>query len=450
MKTTLANEWVTPPFTPSTVGPPRSPHAPVLLRQLELANGCDDVAVPRSRSGRSYESMRLLVRLHRRPLGTVTMSVSGRTNVTWGEIAQAVATVLQPAVDAHLAADGFARHDVLDGPLPRTQAAPCRYENDTACTRVRTTVVVTTCHGGSALVECVRSILRSTHPHVEVVVVENRPDGSDVADALARAFPSDARVRVVTERRRGLSSARNRGLDEARGDVVAFTDDDVVVDRHWLAHLAQAFVVTGADCVTGLILPFEMETPAQRWLEEYGGFAKGFRREVFGADRDDDPLYPYAAGRFGSGANTALRAPVARRLGGFDAHLGAGTPSAGGEDLDLYIRLLRAGHALTYEPAAIVWHRHHADVTRLRKQLLGYGTGLSAALTKQLVSQPDRGDILRRVPRGASYLLRGDSAKNERKSAGYPTSLTALEWAGFALGPARYLWTRARAARGRA
>jgi GT2 family glycosyltransferase len=449
MKATLTNEWVTPPFTPSTVGA-RAHRAPVLLRQLELANGCEDVDIPRSRSGRSYESMRLLVRLHRRPLGTVSMPVWGRTRVTWGEIAEAVATQLQRTVDAHLADDGFARHHLLDGPLPHTQLAPCRYENDTAYTRVRVTVVVTTCHGGIALVECVRSILRSCHPHVEIVVVENRPDGSEVTDALAHAFPSDARVRVVTERRRGLSSARNRGLDEARGDVVAFTDDDVVVDRYWLAHLAQAFVVTGADCVTGLILPFEMETPAQRWLEEYGGFGKGFRREVFGADRDDDPLYPYAAGRFGSGANTALRASVARRLGGFDTHLGAGTPSAGGEDLDLYIRLLRAGHTLTYEPAAIVWHRHHADVAQLRRQLLRYGTGLSAALTKQLVSQPYRGDILRRVPRGASYLLRRDSAKNDRKSPSYPASLTALEWAGFAFGPASYLWTRARAARERA
>jgi GT2 family glycosyltransferase len=158
---------------------------------------------------------------------------------------------------------------------------------------------------------------------------------------------------------------------------------------------------------------------------------------------DGDPLYPYAAGRFGSGANTALLRSAARELGGFDPDLSAGTMAAGGEDLDLYIRLLRSGRRLTYQPAAIVWHRHHAEFSALTRQLFHYGTGLSAALTKQLVLEPRRADLLRRVPRGAARLLRADSSKNARKSCSYPRVLTYAERLGFTLGPAAYLFTAA-------
>jgi GT2 family glycosyltransferase len=309
---------------------------------------------------------------------------------------------------------------------------------------VLTSVVVTTCNQPSVVCRCVQSILQSAYPRLEVIVVENRPSGSMVSAALASAFPSEARVRYVEERRRGLSHARNRGIEEARGDIVVFTDDDVLVDRHWLAHIVEEFSASGADCVTGLILPVELETPAQRWLEEFGGFAKGFVPATYDLGSGaDDPLYPYAAGRFGSGANTALLASTARDIGGFDPDLSAGTVSAGGEDLDLFIRIVRSGRRLSYQPSAIVWHRHHAELTALTRQLFHYGTGLSAALTKQLVAETGRGDLLRRVPRGAARLLRPDSPKNDRKSSGYPRLLTYAERLGFAFGPLAYLWTAA-------
>jgi hypothetical protein len=71
--------------------------------------------------------------------------------------------------------------------------------------------------------------------------------------------------------------AHNRGLTKARGEIVAFTDDDVVVDSLWLIELARAFeFADDVACVTGLILPMELETPAQFWLENSIRYNKGY------------------------------------------------------------------------------------------------------------------------------------------------------------------------------
>ena len=98
--------------------------------------------------------------------------------------------------------------------------------------------------------------------------------------------------------------------------------------------------------------------------------------------RDASALYPYSAGIFGTGANFAVDRDLLMGLGGFDETLGAGTPAGGGEDLDAFVRVLRAHRSLVYEPSAVVWHRHRADPGAQRRQLFSYGTGLTPFLTK--------------------------------------------------------------------
>jgi GT2 family glycosyltransferase len=308
------------------------------------------------------------------------------------------------------------------------------------------TVVVTTCANAAALVRCVAAILACGYAPLEVVVVENRPDGSPTATELAERFGADARVRHVEEPRAGLSYARNAGLAHATGELVVFTDDDVIVDPGWLRAIAAAFA-GGAGCVTGLIMPLAIDTPAQALFEQFAGFGKGFARRTFRlAEANGDPLFPYAAGSFGSGANTALRASVARRLGGFDVRLGAGTPACGGEDLDMYIRLLLAGEQIVYEPAALVFHEHPAQGSRLRRRGFDYGVGLTAMLTKQLLAGP-RLPLLRAVPAGIRYIRDADSRKNASRGADYPRRLTALERLGMLAGPFAYASSRRRARR---
>ena len=307
-------------------------------------------------------------------------------------------------------------------------------------------VVVTACETSPDLVATLRAIEGQTLRPDQILLVDNRPATSGLADLLARAALSD--VTLVSEPVPGLSWARNAGLTAATGEVVVFTDDDVLPDPGWLEALVGAFTDPDVACVTGLIQPLELETQAQRWFEAFGGFSKGPERRRFDLvdHRVPGPLYPYAAGVFGSGANSAFRTADFRALGGFDVRLGTGTPARGGEDLDAFLTIIRAGRAIVYEPKALLWHRHHRDPATLRRQIHGYGVGLAAMLTKRLVANPpERREIAQRVGAGVRYLLDPASPKNAQKGHGYPAILTLVELIGLAQGPYAY-WRSARLA----
>jgi hypothetical protein len=138
-----------------------------------------------------------------------------------------------------------------------------------------------------------------------------------------------------------------------------------------------------------------------------------------------------------------MRADAVRQVGGFDIALGPGTPATGAEDLELLVRILRAGHAITYEPRAVVWHRHPDGMARLRRQAHRYGIGLGALLTKQALSGPNRTDLLRAIPAGIRYLQDPNSRKNREKPEDFPHQLVWLERAGMLVGPAAYLLSAA-------
>lgn len=314
-----------------------------------------------------------------------------------------------------------------------------------AGSRPTVTVVVPTCAAGPELLRTLDGLRAQTMPPDEIITVDNRPGTSGVRWLLETAGVTD--VTLIEEPRRGVSPARNAGLVRAHGEIVAFTDDDVTVDPGWLAALVGGFTDDQVACVTGLILPLELETPAQCWLEEYGGYAKGFHRRRFdlAEHRGDGDLYPYAAGVFGTGANAAFRTDVLRALGGFDEHLGSGTPARGGEDLDIYLTVIRSGRALVYEPGALVRHAHHRNTADLRRQMYGYGVGLTAMLAKRWANGPEeRRELLSRALVGARHLIHPASPKNRGKSRSYPVSLTLIEFAGLVRGPFAY-WRSRRA-----
>jgi GT2 family glycosyltransferase len=310
------------------------------------------------------------------------------------------------------------------------------------------TVAIASYRNVASTVHCVRRVLCNSWARLEVIVVDNDSNHAELDTALQEAYGDEPRVRWLHEPRQGLSFARNAGLTAARGEIVAFTDDDVRVDQQWIEHLLAGFhEADDVACVTGAILPAELETPAQAWLEEYGGFHKGFRRQVFDLTEHKraGPLYPYNAGQFGSGANMAFRTDVLRDLGGFALDLGAGTPAHGGEDLDVLRRTITAGHTIVYEPSALLWHYHRRSTRALRKQMFQYGVGLSATVTKWLLEDRSTAQaVLRRVPAGLRYLLSPASGKNTDKSSTFPPLLTVLELIGILAGPVAYLRSRYR------
>src|SRR3954453_20674871 len=128
--------------------------------------------------------------------------------------------------------------------------------------------------------------------------------------------------------------------------------------------------------VTGLVLPYELETAAQLQFEEYGGVGRGVVRRVYPVDQahgERAVAEHGGTGKFGTGANMAFRKSVFEEIGLFDPALDVGTVTNGGGDLDMFFRVVRAGHTLAYEPAALVWHRHRRTYRELREQLTNNG-----------------------------------------------------------------------------
>ncbi|WP_299361695.1 glycosyltransferase [uncultured Paracoccus sp.] len=235
-------------------------------------------------------------------------------------------------------------------------------------------------------------LLRSLEPYCavapdapEVLVIDNASTDPRLHEiCVARDW-----VRYVQEPLVGLDFARNRALREARGEVVAFLDDDVVVDRNWLWALRRAWAENpDAGCVTGLVLPMFLDTEAQILFERGGGFRRGFRPIRYGPDRFGDAHYPFGAGRFGAGANMSVRRRLVLDLGGFDEALDTGRPLPGGGDLDIFYRVLRAGAMLVYDPQVAVYHEHRRERAVLRRQYYTWGLGFAAFIQKSVEADP--------------------------------------------------------------
>jgi glycosyltransferase involved in cell wall biosynthesis len=215
------------------------------------------------------------------------------------------------------------------------------------------------------------------YPRYEIVVVDNASrDDRTITTAQRHG------ARTVREDRIGLDNARNRGIAEARHDLIAYVDDDVQVDPEWLAALAGAFEDPEVDAVTGLVLPVEQETRAQRLFEAYGnGMSKGLEARTFRrAELTNDDLI--AVQHIGVGANMAARRSALKAVGGFDPTLDVGTPSGGGGDLDMFHRLLVAGKTIRYEPSVLVRHRHRREMHELTRQLYDNGRAYGVYLLK--------------------------------------------------------------------
>ena len=228
---------------------------------------------------------------------------------------------------------------------------------------------------------------------------------------------------------------------------VVFTDDDVTPDPAWLEVIKATFAAhPGAVCVSGSVLPQSLATTAQRQFHEFGGYGTDFREMELHLSLDPapSPIFPFHPRLLGTGANMAFRTEALRALGGFDPALGAGTPSCGGEDIDIAVRVLLKGHLLVRQPAAVVWHPSHGSYGELLQQIEDYGCGLGAAISKFATRRATAARLLRRVPAGLRVLFGNDSSKNDQRSASYPAELRRAELRGMVRGLLAYQTTSRR------
>jgi GT2 family glycosyltransferase len=298
------------------------------------------------------------------------------------------------------------------------------------------TVAVCTRDRPDDLDRALAAITRLPDDGQEVIVVDSASRTDATREVVSR-FPG---VRYVREERPGLDRARNRALREAKFDLVAFSDDDAVPDRGWRRALVANFADPRTACVTGLTMPSELETPAQEWFEQTNSFVRGFHRTVFDGIETD----PFFVSRVGAGANMAIRRSALDIIGSFDPALDAGTPTRSGGDHDMFCRILAAGYRIVYEPTALSWHRHRKEWAELRSALFGYGVGVYAYLTRQLLAGESRAAVvaIRWLPWQLWGLVRGLL----RRPGSTPPSLGWAELRGCAVGPFAY-WRAAREAR---
>lgn len=387
-------------------------------------------------------STRALIRLHGQPLGYLESPVDDPEALS-DHLQRSARVQFAGEIDAHLSREGAT--PAADGTL--LSAAPTCPER-TAPNGDLVSVVVCTRNRASSLEACLSAILRSDHTRLELVIVDNAPSDDSTRSVVERLAAHDHRVRYAREDRPGLSHARNRGLAVATARHIAYTDDDVLVDRHWLSALEHGFGQgQQVGCVTGLVATATIASAAETYFDaRAASWSSRFTPELFdlAEHASSDPLYPYSAGVFGTGANIAVDRELLASLGGFDPVLGAGARTRGGEDLDMFVRVLRAGSAIAYVPSALVWHHHRADDAALRRQMYGYGTGLSAFVTKLLLDRETRFGVLRRVPRGLWRLARIKRTTRERVTTPHEVPARALLWEflGFATGPFLYLVAR--------
>ena len=169
-----------------------------------------------------------------------------------------------------------------------------------------------------------------------------------------------------------------------------------------------------------------------------GGPAASRRVFDLTANRVDSPLYPYTAGTFGAGANFAVSRAVLKEVGGFNEALGAGAPCGGGEDLNMFMRIVLAGHRLVYEPAAVVWHVHRTDLAELSRQMRAYGTGCTAALTAIVLADARaRRELPTKFVSGVLHMRKHSSGVRDNPTL--PSGLMRREIRGLLAGPWLYL-----------
>jgi GT2 family glycosyltransferase len=210
-------------------------------------------------------------------------------------------------------------------------------------------VVVCSYNGAATIADCLEGLQRLEYPDYEVIVVN---DGSTDATArIARSYGA----RVISTPNHGLSAARNLGLMAARGEIVAYTDDDARPDPHWLTYLADAFLKTAHVGVGGP----NIAPPGDGPIADCVANAPGGPVHVLLSDRVAEHI---------PGCNMAFRRQALEAIGGFDPRF-----RSAGDDVDVCWRLQDSGGTLGFHPGAMVWHHRRNSLRAYWGQQVGYG-----------------------------------------------------------------------------
>lgn len=213
----------------------------------------------------------------------------------------------------------------------------------------RVSVVVCTCNGERTISDCLDGLRRLDYPNYEVIIVN---DGST---DLTEKNVAQSGFRLITTVNRGLSYARNVGLANATGEIVAYTDDDARPDSNWLTYLTAAFMRTGHAAIGGP----NIAPAGDGEIADCVANAPGGPLHVLVSDTEAEHI---------PGCNMAFRKSALQKIGGFDERF-----RVAGDDVDVCWRLREKGLTIGFCAPAMVWHHRRNSIRTYWRQQRGYG-----------------------------------------------------------------------------
>lgn len=257
--------------------------------------------------------------------------------------------------------------------------------------RKSVSVVICTRNRPAGIERCIMALMNSLDKAFEVIVVDNAPDDNRTEEVVKK-FPA---ARYVREERKGLDIARNTGARHASHEIIAYTDDDVLVDENWVSNIKTSFEDPMVLCVTGMILPLELQTKAQYLFEKDWSFNKGYLPKVYDhryfLNHLDTGVPTW---EIGAGANMAFRREAFDLVGWFDERLDVGASGCSG-DSEFWYRVLAEGWNCVYLPHVYVYHQHRETMEDLSNQLFHYMKGNVSALLVQYENYRHKGNLWR-------------------------------------------------------
>lgn len=235
-------------------------------------------------------------------------------------------------------------------------------------------IIICTKDRPSDLVRCLENIIetRINFEYREIIVVDS---SSGELRRINQKNVEKLGGKYIFEYRKGLSNARNTGIRSSSSDIIVFADDDFIVDKNWIKALIENYDNPDIVCCTGNMPPYRDDSVSDIF-EESITFERGNKRRIFTKEdismakflgpimligkkrlRDKTPV-PWVIGA----GFCSFNRHIFDIIGYFDPELGTGTPSKGGEDLDIFYRIIKSGYKIIYEPKAVIYHNHRKNL----------------------------------------------------------------------------------------
>jgi glycosyltransferase involved in cell wall biosynthesis len=253
---------------------------------------------------------------------------------------------------------------------------------------MRVSVIVCTRNRADSIGKTLTAVSQMEASPFELLVVDSSTE-QEREETVKRAREFGAKY--VLEPRRGLNIARNSGLANASGEIVAFTDDDCLPAKDWLSKKLRNFADPSVWACTGRVVQHSREGASDLFEEVAGqdlggerhvfsnedirfgfGFLLGNLLKVFSKHMKSSAPVPYCIGH---GSSMAFRKEIFGKIGSFDERFGNGAPLGGCDDTEMLYRILKSGHRIVYEPSAVVRHKHRFAAEDVFKTRYGYSFG---------------------------------------------------------------------------